>query len=117
MLTIKDLEEHCKMQLEKLPNGSKMYEEHLLTLNIIEMLEQKDKQIQLFENECRKFKAFCKRIRKNNKHNIDLFNQGQEHKCNQFLNLISGESHWDYEGKYFEETDKEIEKLLKAKGE
>ena len=78
--------------------------------------EEKDKRIKLFEHECRKFKAFCKRVRKDG-HDIDLFNQGQEQKCNQFLNLISGELHWNYEGKYFDETDKEIQKLAKEKGE
>ncbi len=74
--------------------------------------EEKNKIIKLFEHECRKFKAFCRRVRKDG-HDINLFNQGQEHKCNQFLNLINGESHWDYEGKYFDETDKEIKKLSK----
>lgn len=78
--------------------------------------EEKDKRIKLFEHECRKFKAFCKRVRKDG-HDIDLFNQGQEQKCNQFLNLISGELHWNYEGKYFDETDKEIQKLAKEKRE
>lgn len=78
--------------------------------------EEKDKKLKKFEDECRKFKAFCKKIRKSEKHDVDLFNQGQEHKCNQFLNLISEEPHWDYEGKYFDETDKEIEKLVKEKG-
>lgn len=89
-------------------------------LNLITKLqkenEEKDKRKKLFEHECRKFKAFCKRVRKDG-HDIDLFNQGQEQKCNQFLNLISGEPHWDYEGKYFDETDKEIQKLVKEKGE
>ena len=74
--------------------------------------EEKNKIIKLFEHECRKFKAFCRRVRKDG-HDIDLFNQGQEHKCNQFLNLINGESHWDYEGKHFDETDKEIKKISK----
>ena len=91
-----------------------------ILLNLITKLQkenkEKDKRIKLFEHECRKFKAFCKRVRKDG-HNIDLFNQGQEQKCNQFLNLISGELHWDYEGKYFDETDKEIQKLAKEKGE
>ncbi len=96
------------------------YKEYEIILNLITKLqkenEEKDKRIKLFEHECRKFKAFCKRVRKDG-HNIDLFNQGQEQKCNQFLNLISGELHWDYEGKYFDETDKEIQKLAKEKGE
>ena len=91
-----------------------------IVLNLITKLqkenEKKDKTLKLFEHECRKFKAFCRRVRRD-RHDIDLFNQGQEQKCNQFLNLISGEPHWDYEGKYFDETDKEIEKLAKEKGE
>lgn len=46
MITIKELKEHCERQLNKLPKGSKTYEEHLLTLNIIETLKEKDKQIE-----------------------------------------------------------------------
>ena len=91
-----------------------------IVLNLITKLqkenEEKDNIIKLFEHECRKFKAFCKRVRKDG-NDIDLFNQGQEQKCNQFLNLISGELHWDYEEKYFDKTDKEIQKLAKEKGE
>lgn len=45
MITIKELKEHCERQLNKLPKGSKTYEEHLLTLNIIETLKEKDKYI------------------------------------------------------------------------
>lgn len=71
-------------------------------------LQEKDRIIKEFENECRKFKAFCKRVRKE-KQDVDLFNQGQEYKSNQFLNLISGEKNWDYEGKYFNETNYQIE--------
>lgn len=47
MITIEDLKEHCEKQLERLSKRSKMYEEHLLTLNIINELQQKDKQIDL----------------------------------------------------------------------
>lgn len=81
-------------------------------LNLINRLqnknEEKDKIIKLFEHECIKFKAFCRRLRKYG-HDIDLFNQGQEYKCNQFLNLINGESYWDFAGKYFDETNEEIQ--------
>lgn len=35
-MEIKDLKEHCEQQMKRLPRGSKMYEEHLLTLAIIE---------------------------------------------------------------------------------
>ena len=48
------------------------------------------------------------------KHDVDLFNQGQEQKCNEFLNLIEGEQHWNYEGKYFDETDKQIEDMKQS---
>ena len=76
-------------------------------LNLLENqkaeIEEKDKMINEYEKECRQFKAFCKRVRRDEKHDVDLFNQGQEHKCNQFLNLISGEPHWSYEGKYFDD--------------
>ena len=40
MITIEDLKEHCEKQLERLPKRSKMYEEHLLTLAIIETNEK-----------------------------------------------------------------------------
>lgn len=87
-------------------------------LNLITKLqkenEEKDKIIKLFEHECIKFKAFCRRLRKYG-HDVDLFNQGQEYKCNQFLNLINGESYWDFAGKYFDETNEEIQKFIKEK--
>ena len=66
-----------------------------------------------YEEECRKNKSFFRRIRKDEKHDIDLFNQGQEYKCNQFLNLLVGEPNWTYEGKYFNETDRQIENMKK----
>ena len=47
MITINDLKEHCERQLERLPKGSKMYEEHLLTLDIIEALKERNIQIDL----------------------------------------------------------------------
>lgn len=77
---------------------------------VLNELEKKDKVINEYEKECRMFKAFCRRVRRDNKHNVDEFNQGQEHKCNQFLNLLAGEENWDFEGKYFDETEKEIDK-------
>lgn len=58
MITINDLKEHCKRQLERLPKGSKMYEEHLLTLGIIEALKERNIQIDLMaEVIFQKFKA------------------------------------------------------------
>lgn len=71
--------------------------------------------IEEYEKECRQFKAFCRKIRRDDKHDVDEFNQGQEQKCNQFLNLLAGEKHWTYEGKYFDETDKQIEKMKENK--
>lgn len=35
-MEIEDLQAHCVEQMRKLPRGSKMYEEHLLTLSIID---------------------------------------------------------------------------------
>lgn len=80
---------------------------------IAENKELKEK-VKAYETECRRFKAFCKKIRKDEKHDVDLFNQGQEQKCNEFLNLIEGEQHWNYEGKYFDETDKQIEDMKQS---
>ena len=84
---------------------------------VLNLLEKKDKVINEYEKECRQFKAFCKRVRQYKKHDVDLFNQGQEHKCNQFLNLISGEPHWSYEGKYFDDTDNQIKQYFERKVE
>lgn len=84
---------------------------------VLNLLEKKDKVINEYEKECRQFKAFCKRVRRYKKHDVDLFNQGQEHKCNQFLNLISGEPHWSYEGKYFDNTDNQIKQYFERKVE
>lgn len=58
MITINDLKKHCERQLERLPKGSKMYEEHLLTLDIIEALKERNIQIDLMaEVTFEKFKA------------------------------------------------------------
>lgn len=66
-----------------------------------------------FEIEARRFLAFCKRIRRDEKRNVDEFNQGQEYVYIQFLNLIEGEPNWTYEGKYFDIVDKQMEVLKK----
>lgn len=95
-------------QLEQLQNDIE---------TVLNLLEKKDKVINEYEKECRQFKAFCKRVRRYKKHDVDLFNQGQEHKCNQFLNLISGEPHWSYEGKYFDDTDNQIKQCFENKAE
>lgn len=53
-MKIEDLKAHCVEQMRKLPKTSKMYEEHLLTLAIIDTnkkyfdeIEKKDKIIDL----------------------------------------------------------------------
>ena len=53
-MKIEDLKAHCVEQMRKLPKTSKMYEEHLLTLAVIDTnkkyfdeIEKKDKQIDL----------------------------------------------------------------------
>lgn len=95
------------------------YQNMLATNDMLHVLEceKKDKIIEQFEKECRQFKAFCRRVRRDEKHDVDLFNQGQEHKCNQFLNLISGEPHWSYAGKYFDDTDNQIKEYFEKKVE
>lgn len=35
-MKVQNLKEHCEQQIKRLPKNSKMYEEHLLTLAIIE---------------------------------------------------------------------------------
>ncbi len=35
-MKIKDLQTHCEEQIKRLPKGSKMYEEHMITLAIID---------------------------------------------------------------------------------
>lgn len=55
-MKIEDLKAHCVEKMRKLPKTSKMYEEHLLTLAIIDTnkkyfdeIEKKDKMIDLME--------------------------------------------------------------------
>lgn len=73
-----------------------------------EKIETYKKIAERYERECRMFKAFCRKIRKDEKRNVDEFNQGREYAYIQFLNLISGEQNWEHEGKYFDEVDKEL---------
>lgn len=80
---------------------------------VLNELDKKDKIINEYEKECKKTRAFARRIRKDEKRDIDQFNQGKEFASIQFLNLLSNEPHWSYEGKYFDEVDKEVEKYLK----
>lgn len=76
--------------------------------NVLSELETYKKIAERYERECRMFRAFCRRIRKDEKRDVDEFNQGREYSYIQFLNLISGEQNWEYEGKYFDEVDKEL---------
>ena len=119
---IKFYQQHClKKEKENMKQYETVNDEEFVSknldtvLNLITKLqkenEEKDEKIRNFENECMKFKSFCRRIRRDG-HDVDLFNQGQEHKCNQFLNLINGEPYWDYKGKYFYDTDNQIKKYL-----
>lgn len=94
---------------------TKLFNRILEIINEREMfryeVKKKDKIINEYEKECRQFKAFCRRIRRDEKRDVDQYNQGQEYRCNQFLNLINGDKNWAYEGKYFDEYDKEMEEI------
>ena len=103
------------LDIEDLTSLEHILSDYKRVLKEIEELKEKDKMINEYEKECRQFKAFCKRVRRDEKHDVNLFNQGQEHKCNQFLNLISGEPHWSYEGKYFDDTDNQIKQYFEKK--
>lgn len=72
---------------------------------------KQEKMIELIEKECRQRLAFAKRIRRSEKRNPDDFNQGLEFESATIMNLLSGEPHWEYEGKYFDDIDKQVEKL------
>ena len=72
---------------------------------------KQEKIIELIEKECRQRLAFAKRIRRSEKRNPDDFNQGLEFESATIMNLLSGEPHWEYEGKYFDDIDKQVEKL------
>ena len=74
-------------------------------------LTKQEKMIELIEKECRQRLAFAKRIRRSEKRNPDDFNQGLEFESATIMNLLSGEPHWEYEGKYFDDIDKQVEKL------
>ena len=120
--TVLNLLENQKAEIEEKDKSLKLhtkieYQYKNDYLNVIEDLKKKDKIINEYEKECRQFKAFCKKVRRDEKHDVDLFNQGQEQKCNQFLNLISGEPHWSYEGKYFDDTDNQIKQYFENKAE
>lgn len=72
---------------------------------------KQEKMIKLIKNECRGRLAFTKRIRRSEKRNPDDFNQGLEFESATIMNLLSGEPHWEYEGKYFDDIDRQVEKL------
>ena len=77
--------------------------------NAKEELEKYKKISERYEKECRTFRAFCRRVRKDEKRDVDEFNQGREYAYIQFLNLINGEQNWEHEGKHFDEVDQELE--------
>ncbi|MCR5145945.1 MAG: hypothetical protein K6B70_01145 [Clostridia bacterium] len=78
---------------------------------------KQEKMIELIEKECRQRLAFAKRIRRSEKRNPDDFNQGLEFESATIMNLLSGEPHWEYEGKYFDDIDKQVEKLKAEESE
>lgn len=78
---------------------------------VLNHLTKQEKKIELIEKECRQRLAFAKRIRRGEKRNPDDFNQGLEFESATIMNLLSGEPHWEYEGKYFDDIDKQVEKL------
>lgn len=80
-------------------------------------LTKQEKLIELIEKECRQRLAFAKRIRRSEKRNPDDFNQGLEFESATIMNLLSGEPHWEYEGKYFDDIDKQVEKLKAEESE
>ena len=90
-------------------NGYEKCEQAIQT--VLQELEKKDKIIELIEKECRGRLAFAKRIRRSEKRNPDDFNQGLEFESATIMNLLSGEPYWEYEGKYFDDIDIQVEKL------
>lgn len=78
---------------------------------VLNHLTKQEKMIELIKKECRQRLAFAKRIRRSEKRNLDDFNQGLEFESATIMNLLSGEPHWEYEGKYFDDIDKQVEKL------
>ena len=90
-----------------------------ILLNLIEKqqkeIEKHKNTIARYEMESKSFRAFCRKIRKTEKRNVDEFNQGREYSYIQFLNLINGEQNWEHEGKYFDEVDEELEKWAERK--
>lgn len=85
--------------------------------NVLRELETYKNKIARYEMESKSFRAFCRKIRKTEKRNVDEFNQGREYAYIQFLNLISGEQNWEHEGEYFEEVDQELEKWARKEVE
>ena len=98
-----DLENDEELDLSKLKN--------IAIEPVLKELDKQEKMIELIEKECRQRLAFAKRIRRSEKRNPDDFNQGLEFESATIMNLLSGEPHWEYEGKYFDDIDKQVEKL------
>lgn len=86
-------------------------EEYSAIKSAVDQLTKQEKMVGLIEKECRYRLAFAKGIRRREKRNPDDFNQGLEFESATIMNLLSGEPHWEYEGQYFDDIDKQVEKL------
>lgn len=80
-------------------------------------LKKAESIIARFTIQCKQWRAFCRRIRKDEKHDVDEFNQGREFSYIQFLNLIDNEAKWEYEGKHFNLVEEECERYFKEEVE
>ena len=85
--------------------------------NLLSRLKTAENKLNRYERECRMFRSFCRKVRKTEKRNVDDYNYGREFAYIQFLNLIDGEIDWEYEGKHFDEADKEIKEWARKKVE
>ena len=110
-----NLIENQQKELNNLKEIEKSHQEENGKLRV--KLTKQEKMIELIEKECRQRLAFAKRIRRSEKRNPDDFNQGLEFESATIMNLLSGEPHWEYEGKYFDDIDKQVEKLKAEESE
>ena len=83
--------------------------------NLLSRLKTAENKLNRYERECKMFRSFCRKVRKTEKRNVDDYNYGREFAYIQFLNLIDGEIGWEYEGKHFDEADKEIKEWARNK--
>lgn len=106
-----------KIQYNELLHDEKTIDCLNATENLLSRLKTAENKLNRYERECRMFRSFCRRIRKTEKRNVDDYNYGREFAYIQFLNLIDGEIGWEYEGKHFDEADKEIKEWARKKVE